>query len=203
MNDPDLIARLEADATEIDLLANAMRIVDSWDGKTRLQRMRDGQQGHPAAARYDGDPSAPQVQVMGQGDDGWRPMISDPTGEAAIRRDRAAQARRELDKAVTRLHQAIEREAFKIAGILNGYGPPRAASIADRAALQRANIKPDPGCTSCARLESSKGVKRWEPVFRNDRCRWCSDWVRTVGRLPTKKELQAHHDGKRVSHPAA
>ena len=52
----------------------------------------------------------------------------------------------------------------------------------------------DDGCVSCAR------IKRWSPIHRGRRCRWCGDWNASQGGGdPPIDILHAHHDGRRVT----
>ena len=130
---------------------------------------------------------------------------SDTTGNAAIRPDRARSDRAKLEAALV----SIGRQAEDLVNLLARY-TPRPASDRERSETVAVNERVD-GCSSCARLEVAKGVKRWEPAARSVRmddgserplCEWCRAWLRQVGAMPSAQELELHHRGVRVRRPA-
>lgn len=130
---------------------------------------------------------------------------SDRTGETALLKDRAANHRRELERALS----SIQRQARAAFDIVQQYGsrPPTPAERAET--LVKMNDR-DISCWSCARTKNAQGMPRWEPArcavevdgHRRELCRWCQDWVRETGRLPLPAELERHHSGKPVRRPA-
>ena len=122
--------------------------------------------------------------------------IKDPTGEAAMAPDRAAAHRREVERLISTLH----RDASRLEQLVGLYSA-RPASEAERRATLADNDR-EAGCRSCVRTEVAKGVTRWEPVFRDDLCRWCYDWRRGTGVVPSVDELRRHHRGERIRRPA-
>lgn len=172
---------------------------------SRLLAMRDAMGGQPGAQRFDSTPTTGHTTVV---DDEGTPMpaISDPTGEAAVRRatgkDRAAADHREVSKLI--------RDGLRISGritdIFARYGT-RPAGHVELKATEQGNARPD-GCEHCA----TQG--RWSPLHVERTtakgnlptpmrlCRWCYDWTRTHGVLPTDKELRAHHEGRKLRRPA-
>jgi hypothetical protein len=68
------------------------------------------------------------------------------------------------------------------------------AESAGRQALPPVTNLTDDGCVSCAR------IRRWSPIHRGRRCRWCGDWTASQGGGdPPIDILHAHHDGRRVT----
>jgi len=209
VNDRNLVRLTDETA---DLLASIARSIQTLDqqGQTVLDRIRAGYNGHPKAASYTGSERVARTPDPLGFPDGENPdrdshLPGDPTGEAAIRFDRAHQHRRRIEAITNRMHNfAVELESILVAYT------PRPATAADRAKVERDN---DPGCHSCSRLEVSPGQPRWEPVHVTGTvagnldepqalCRWCYDHVRSTGRLPHVPELQDHHDGKKVRRSA-
>jgi hypothetical protein len=133
------------------------------------------------------------------------PARTDPTGEAATRHDPATHSLRQIRRDATTIASAVER----IIREFERYAA-RPANAYERAQTREAGRNDDPGCSSCARLEVSQGIARWEPVDCSVRlgdelvpvCRWCRSWVKDTGVLPDRRVLQDHHDGKRVRRPA-
>lgn len=160
-----------------------------------LDRIHDAHNANPTAANYDAD----RVTATG---------TTDPTANAALRHDQAktdlATIGRQLEAARTNLNN--------VAVILANYAP-RQASQTDRARMATDN---EPHCESCARLEITEGIPRWEPPLTQERttvgdrltepvwlCRWCYDHAVACGCKPTVEELTDHHAGVRVrcNHP--
>ena len=137
------------------------------------------------------------------GEGGGSPTNSDPTGDAALRLDRAAQDRAALEDEIRTIH----RLAKGVLGTLTRY-EPRPATAKEKRETLLANQR-DAGCASCARTEVSRGVVRWEPIYavrkiddeETPLCRWCWEWHRASGELPPIRQLEAHHRGQRVSKP--
>lgn len=184
----------DAEAATADLarIDTYLRTPDA-SGRTALDRIRDAMQGHPKAASYDTD----RVSASG---------TSDPTGNAAMRADRAAQDRKRLDDILHR----IRRDSYDALTILTQY-QPRQANDHERARTAHDN---DPHCESCARLEIAKGVTWWVEAHTQERttvadqldqpmwlCRWCYDHVLSRGCKPNEDEVEQHRDGKRIRCP--
>ena len=193
------------------------------DGKSVLDRMRDGKTGQPKSARYDGDSeSAPAREPRctcghtaddhnramdvcdGDGDycrclyyepDSVRGLNSDPTGTTALIPDKANADLKRLDK----LQRAARINLDEQLAILAKYGQARPASDADRAQLEKANIRPEPGCSNCGKYG------HWQPVDprvpKRAVCGWCLSWERDTGDLPGKRECDLHADDKNVRRP--
>ena len=177
-------------AAELLTLATTL-IPDVW------QRICDGINGQPSAQQTDSDGGSSSIL-----DDRGVPMprLSDPTGEASTRPDPCRRDLEELRRLAKKLHADAERTIAILASHqarpADGY---QRMSTADN----------DPGCTSCARLETH-GAPRWEPIHHhitvNDEripvCQWCGRWHKDTGTLPSRKILADHHDGKRIKRPA-
>jgi hypothetical protein len=199
------------------LIRSTVALAAVEDGSTVMDRIRQAQAG-PATQRYDTPRVGGHVTVLDEAD--WSmPAVSDPTGEAAVRRfeplgatGRVHAHQAELDHLVGTLANAARR----IEVIVAGYGPPRHSNEADRLALARQNGRSEPGCESCARTEVARGVPRWVPIdsrligatdvggrleHPQLLCVWCHDKVERWGRLPTPDEIDAHHSGIRVRWP--
>lgn len=126
------------------------------------------------------------------------PAMSDPTGELAVRlAQRHDIARRDLAR-VHRAKRDIIRAARVLEQLHRAYTPHHYEG-SDMAAANQ------PGCRSCSRLrihmKDGKALPRWEPIYRDNLCRWCYDWRRDVGGLPKTQQLQKHHDGGKVMRP--
>lgn len=163
--------------------------------RTVIDRIIDAQNGNLTASVYDGD----KITATG---------TSDPTAQAAMRPDNAAQHLHDLR---TNL-RAAHRNLTHVLAILNVY-TPRPPTDLERQRMADAN---EPHCESCARIEVANGVPRWEPPLTQERstvagalsepswlCRWCYDHVLQTGTKPSTDELDQHHSGQRVrcNHP--
>lgn len=205
MNDTDRISTLIDLARSTVRIAHQAGLVSHLDGLTPLDRMRLRRPGLKAT-RYDSD------RVGGFG-------VSDPTSSTALQQRRSDDPEHleELDRLIREIRQRNDR----IFTLLAGYSEPRRANDADRLALARENTRPDPGCDSCARIESdnilgepwfvdvdpdhaeptacpsrSDGVDRLgEPMHL---CRWCYDFVGSWWRLPYESELSRRQRGERL-----
>lgn len=51
----------------------------------------------------------------------------------------------------------------------------------------------DDGCTSCAR------IKKWSPIHRSGRCRFCYDYLRAENQDPPGALVRAHAEGRRIT----
>lgn len=208
MNDKRLV-RLNADVVEVLTAAGKVLPV-------RLADISDAQQGWPRGSSGEGGGSRSviwcetherEVERCHREDelcDGVPIAVSgDPAGEAAMRPDRAAADRARLEE----LLKSMGRQAGQVLDILARYTPRQATEKEKRETL-KANQR-EAGCESCARTEVSRGVPRWEPVYRRtlvddaatDLCRWCWEWHRSLGSLPPTVQLEAHHRGQRVVRP--
>lgn len=165
-----------------------------------LARVEEAAHGHPKAAATD------TVRSIGSVLDEYgipMPSVADPVGEAGIREDRAAEARRQIDGLVNRLWADV---GALEAALVHWTG--RAPTSIERREAERDNT---PICESCARIDgrvagqpfvnevrvtvvvaNGKGEERRWKV-----CRWCQDFVRDFGRVPSKNELADYRDGKR------
>lgn len=127
--------------------------------------------------------------------DSVRGLNSDPTGTAALIPDKANADLKRLDK----LQRAARINLDEQLAILAKYGQARPASDADRAQLEKANIRPEPGCTNCGKYG------HWQPVDprvpKRAVCGWCLSWERDTGDLPGKRECDLHADDKNVRRP--
>lgn len=134
----------------------------------------------------------------------------DPTGvpvtaveaEALTPPDLVARHRRDLTADLRTLARILDRQATR-----HDYWTTPAAP---KSGLDSG----DPGCAMHRRLREHGQWGRthsraWAPVHRTGNvggnlevemalCRWCYDWVRSTGGLPTYAELAAHVDGRRV-----
>lgn len=174
--------------------ANANAVVDMIrDGN--LRRLQDAQPGLRAAS-YDDD------LVSGN-------SVSDPTGNSAGHADPTVSNLHDFDVELEKARKALDAAAV----VLRNYGPPRRANEADRLALQRANTKPEPCCENHATITEPHGdlpllVPSWKGRNPSDvggrlpkpmlLCRWCVDFVISQGVLPSKEQLEARRDGRRV-----
>lgn len=201
MNDRELVRKSDDSADLLARIAVHFHTIDV-QGATVLERIRDGYQGQPRAASYTGPTKVAKVYDPATFTDGENPdrdghLPGDPTGEAAIRTDKANQDRRDIERAIVR----IQKEALFVHRVLERY-EPRAATDTDRARTEQEN---DPGCQSCSRIEGHNGPM-WAPVYRHGTvngnlaeamhlCSWCYTYARNKGRLPVPRELEQHRDG--------
>lgn len=180
-----------------------------------LDRMHDARAGYPKAASYDSDGGSPELWCFtherpvtrchdnGALCDGEPPIDrSDPAGNAGVQAamfgDQAAQAIREVDDLLRRLEIAAKGLEFVVARYT-----PRQAFSAELRQVEREN---DPGCTSCARGAGPNGGPIWSPSIGHTDvkgtlphpmalCRWCRDFVRSKGKLPTPQQVTDHERG--------
>ena len=130
------------------------------------------------------------------------PLRSDPTGEAAIRQDRALADARAMER-----HARTLRTTVTAMLTISQRYTPRPPNAADLLALERDNT-PDPlGCEICVETKDSRGKPVWAPVARKVRIKdddpdllVCNDHARfilSIGRVPTEAEdAQYHKTGK-------
>ena len=156
---------------------------------TQLLAMREAMNGHPRAANYDGARVSGTTTIV---DEHGTPMParSDPTGEAAIRPDRASVDHRNTLADLGQLHDLVIRLADRL-----GHYTTHPATDKEQKDTEQANAV---HCQSCVRTESSTGVPRQETVYKlhttvkanlrtpYNLCSWCYTWVRDTGRLPTR-----------------
>ncbi len=197
MNDQDLSAKIDSAGETLARIAAHLQTVDAHDSQTMLGRMRDGYQGHPRAAAYDGETrDAPKAEafMVSTDDEGWRPLNSDPTGEAACRPDKAAHHRRELEKMASRIEAFTRTEYDKFLAIAYHYEPPRKADANDIAQVAKTNTKPEPNCDSCGRIPYRFHAPKYTGKVgkRTIRmCDTCAAWVLDFGTLPPIEYLEA------------
>ena len=184
-------------AEDLVLLAVALTRPDQH-GRTVLDRIRAAMNGQPKSGLGDTD----RVSASG---------ISDPTGNAALQPDHAAQDLRRLDDIFTRLRN----DSDTAVRIVNTW-TPRTPTAKERRETIDANA---PHCESCISVEIGPGVP-WNVEPRADGngnayrttvsdilteakwlCSWCEVHVRSRGCLPNTDELEQHRDSKRIRCP--
>lgn len=205
---PDTAVDAAADAAR---LANAVTQPDSRDGKTLLQRFRDGFTGWPSGGGFDAvrTGAATVLHCFLHGEDncpcGRNTTMSganDPTGEAAIRPDRARDDQKQFEKHL----RAARRELDQALQIAKRY-EPRAANAFDQQEAPASDV----GCTSCARITGPSGQPWWNQVTRNTTlkngvkvglCDWCYRTpvvgAQFTGDLPPKDEVAYYRDNGRA-----
>lgn len=188
MNDTELTRTLHEAVDSLHRVLALMDTLDTRDGHTLLSRIKDSYNGWPPSSGF--DRTAPRSTDR---DGEPLPGHADPTGEAGTRVDRAAQDRIGLEKdivGVARLVRHIEDRATRYT--------VREANIIE----QQATAAEDEGCSSCRRIPGPRTTHWWNPTVRGELCRWCDDYKRATGRLPTKDELGDHRDGKKIRRSA-
>lgn len=200
------------------------------DDMTPLGRMRFASNAQPKAARYDaGEPGRPIVErcTCGHGRSSHNVLgscmaignafpvcvcvhyepdtatanHSDPTGNAAIRPDRANAQRRRVEAIV----RSMTNLADELAGIVAEHGPARPASDADRARLAKANTTAPKVCDSCGDLPlkvENSDVKGNLPKPMA-LCAWCYEGVVRQGTVPTEAQKNIKASGGKVRWPDA
>lgn len=217
--DADLV-RPRADDDTIERTGDLVRAADAIRARlpARLAAMRSALAAWPRARSYGEGGPASRMWCWTHERDPARcveaglwcqgepvPGPSDPTGEVAIAPDPAHRDRRQLDR-----HIANAARELHLAEQILDRSEARPASSADR--LGTPNKR---GCASCARLPGpAEGTSRWEPISHPQTdvkgnlavpmalCAWCYRWTLDTGRLPSRDELVAHHDGAYVKRPA-
>lgn len=160
-----------------------------------LRRLRDGMAGQPGAQRYDTPVVGGHTTVLDERGMSM-PAVSDPTGEAAVRAvmggDPSSITQRRIAQLVATIAHAAD-ELVTHVRIAQRRGPT------DRERRDTDAVNIEPGCRSCARTEVTPGVRRWERVYRRDRCRWCASWAGIHGdQDPPLEVLERHHAGQRI-----
>ena len=145
------------------------------------------------------------------------PSVSDPTGEAAIRPDPATSDRYRLVGALAEArhharhlagrtapdelvaaHRTLDH--IRNAAVIVGRYARTVPTVIDRDATTT-----PPGCVSCAR-----DGDHWSPIERTvtlldgsrvPMCDWCRKRSAHTGTMPTRAEVAAHHQGRRVPVP--
>lgn len=181
MNDRDLLRTTETAAATLTRVAVWLCAPGQADRRTPIQRNRDGYNGHPKAAAYDRDTPSGHPRHDSDGDDGWRRAISDPTGNAAIRPDRAAESRKKVEQSLKSIAHQVKLIELEVAA----WGEPRPASDYERKLVEQSNTRPDPGCSSHATAE------KWAPIYQGDLCGSCHRWRRDFGTLPPVEYIVA------------
>lgn len=202
--------------TAVDTAADAARIAhavtqrDARDNKTLLERVRDGYAGWPAGGGFDAVRSGPKTTLhcFRHGNDDCDcgqnttiPGANDPTGNAAIRPDRARDDLKAFEKHLRSARQQLD-QALQIVQRWS----PRAANVIEQAAGTT-----EPGCVSCARVPGPSGAPWWNPVERevtlNDGarvglCSWCRQTpvvgAKHSGDMPPKDEVAYYRDNGRA-----
>jgi hypothetical protein len=129
------------------------------------------------------------------------PNISDPTGEAALRADRARDDEHEILRQLRNARRALDRAVT----IANRYQlrDPSEWDLAEAA-------EGEPGCVSCARIKGPRTTRWWNPIARHTTlangvrvglCWYCYHaagiGARHTGELPPKEAVEAQRDGRR------
>ena len=224
--------RRKPSATEKKLTAVSEELDRVQTGfRQALDRAYDAQAGAPRAASYSsdnangadlwcfehqrhvgtvltpkGDPRPGTCRAVGLNCDGVPDLErSDPTGTAGCEPDVAAA---DL-AAVQRDLNALTVIAKRLTYFTSKYSP-RSAYSAELRQVEREN---DPGCVCCARGTGPSGHPIHSHVLRSTDvkgnlphpmalCRWCIDFVRSKGRLPSPAEVTAHAKGERIMQSA-
>ena len=201
MNDLDLARWLDLTSKGGWRLALLMAGVDR-NGQNLVERMRESYQGWPSSSGFDRQ----RGRIIDELDEG-PPLHSDPTGEAAVRADRARDDHRRLHKEAQKAANAVEA----MLQIASRY------TLRDANPVEREQTEADnePGCDSCARIAGPRTPSWWNPVYSRTTltdgatvalCDWCYRGplgAKSTGKLPPLDALEDHRDGKRVRKPAA
>lgn len=190
MNDAELIATLRQARKDIADLLVLLEVPDTRDQLTVLDRMKESYNGWPRSSGFDGSGSRSATDAEGQP----LPGHADPTGDAAGRIDHAHLDHQSLGKDATNLRRTVDH--FRITTDRYKLRDP---NVIDQQATSKTE---DDGCSSCRRIRGPRTAHWWNPVFRGTLCRWCLDFQRMTGRLPTPQELADYRDGKRVRRSA-
>lgn len=169
---------------------------DMRDHMNVAQRLRSSYNGWPA-----GSGEGPSSVLDDQGTP--MPSISDPTGEAALRPDKARDAETQIARHLTAARRALDQ----------AYAEAARWTLRDATAYDAGQTSGgEDGCESCARIRGPRTARWWNPLYRTTTladgariglCRWCFDWSRRTGSLPPKDQLEAHRDGKRIRQAAS
>lgn len=137
---------------------------------------------------------------------------SDPTGRAALQKNRIDDEVQQIQHALNVWHDLIEPTLTAVAFLTRAPENHKAARQREeeRKTLADENAK---CCRSCARTEVAPGVRRSEAVYRRTDgggvfaemvplCSWCYRLVFDCERMPTIEELERHHRGEKVRHRA-
>ena len=162
---------------------------------------------HLGAQSFDG------VRVSGfttelDDDDHPIPVRSDPVGK------HVAEGLDNYDQTAERIisaARAINTEVEQLAKLLQPLGTAHHRAVtpkdelaeeAKEAALEEARLtrENDPCCRSCLRADVRAPVAKRRSVDGDTwaLCRWCYDFTREVGKLPTRDEVAEHHAGGKV-----
>jgi hypothetical protein len=131
------------------------------------------------------------------------PARTDPTAAAAVSGDPAARDMAEFRKTARRISRDVEALVF----ILERYGPRKANAYEKMLTAREVTGNDDPGCFSCARLDTAEGIPKWVPSIspvlidgeKKRLCRWCRTWFGTAGTIPPRDTLKLYHDKKRAA----
>ena len=208
MNDHDLLALLQETHDELGRILHLCTTADERDGLTLLQRLEQSRNGWPRSSGFEAgrgkqqrDPDDPDPSAL---------LHSDPTGEAAIRTDRANDAHNRIVRRAKHLRATVEGIATEA-----GAYELRNANWIER---QDTENQDEPGCDSCARVDSPGTVGKAKalrtPWYNRvdltttlangasvKLCDWC--WrgpvgVKHSGELPPIADVEKHRDGVRV-----
>ena len=136
--------------------------------------------------------------ISGSGDGpGPKNSVSDPVGNMAGQPDPASDALKRINAALRQLVTNAEILYAEVAA-----AQPRHPNSKDIAATKYAN---DPLCEWCTRWSNGNGDL---VLSRTDLggalsevtglCRWCADFGRAQGRLPSESECTRHHRGQQI-----
>jgi hypothetical protein len=180
-------------ATVKDTLAEK----DTRDGLTIPDRIRASYNGWPAGSGFDGGGKSSVLDDQGIP----MPNVADPTGEAAMRQDRARDDERTIHRDIEAAKRALHRALINARRYrLRTANPHEQDDASDG----------DDGCQSCARITGPSGLPWWNPIHRYTVlangvrvavCDWCYNQprvgVRHTGELPPKDAVESHRDGRR------
>ena len=204
--DADLLRNVDAALGGLAELDRALEITDDRDGLTLLSRIRGAFNGWPTGSSFETDRTSGHTTVTDDAGNSM-PAVADPTGEAAIRPDRAAEDLRQLQRKAKVAAQTVA-DMLAIAGRYS-------LRQANRVEVQTPSV---PGCDSCARVASpgTVGHKRAEqtPWFnrvditttladgtKGALCDWCFRGVvgvKHTGEMPKTGDVEARRDGKKL-----
>lgn len=138
------------------------------------------------------------------------PVRSDPVGRAV------ADGLDSQDSALLVIETRVREVARAVEALVVALQPHQAtghrmtaprselAREAAEAALEQARVDREnaPCCRSCSRIDVESVVHKRREVEGDvmGLCRWCYDFVRSTGALPTREQLSDHHAGGKVRH---
>jgi hypothetical protein len=158
---------------------------------------------HATHRMYDARPALPGAQAFDTDRVSSSSSSSNPPPGFG-QEDRAEQDRIELHKRAKRIREDADWLMRATQRWL-----PREPTPKDRT-LSAINGKEDPGCEHCRTIGKWSAVRQGAGATRCNGnieaamslCAFCYRYCLDVGTLPTKKQLEDHHNGARVKRPA-